>query len=119
MSDKKVPRWVTSWPEWFGVHGNVEVVPASDYDALRTPVSEIETIRITEVVGADGKGVAAPCAIDGCAVFKGRATLVRLRSQRACKCPQGSSLGDIFRVGGISVTEQRCEICNALYKAEL
>jgi len=29
-----VPRWITSWPDWYGIHGNVEVVPASDYDAL-------------------------------------------------------------------------------------
>lgn len=33
--EKKVPRWVTSWPEWFGLGlQDVEVVPASDYDAL-------------------------------------------------------------------------------------
>ena len=29
-----VPRWVTSWPDWYGIHDNVAVVPASDYDAL-------------------------------------------------------------------------------------
>jgi hypothetical protein len=32
---KPVPRWITSWPDWYGIHGNVQVVPASDYDALR------------------------------------------------------------------------------------
>lgn len=31
---KPVPRWVTSWPDWYGIHGNTQVVPASDYDAL-------------------------------------------------------------------------------------
>ena len=31
---KPVPRWVTSWPDWYGVKGNVAVVPASDYDNL-------------------------------------------------------------------------------------
>jgi hypothetical protein len=33
MSD--TPRWVTSWPEWFNVFGNVEVVPAADYEELQ------------------------------------------------------------------------------------
>lgn len=33
--------------------------------------------RITEVIGADGKGVAAPCAIDGCALMTGQAKHVR------------------------------------------
>jgi|SRR6266545_2629439 len=37
---KKIPRWITSWPEWFGIHGNVEVVPASDYDALKSSRAE-------------------------------------------------------------------------------
>lgn len=34
MSEKKLPQWVTSWPEWFGIGGNVSVVPLEDYDAL-------------------------------------------------------------------------------------
>jgi hypothetical protein len=25
------PRWVTSWPDWYGISGNVAVVPESDY----------------------------------------------------------------------------------------
>lgn len=33
--------------------------------------------RITEVVGADGKSVAAPCAISGCALMTGQAKHVR------------------------------------------
>ena len=28
------PAWVTSWPEWCGVFGNVKVVPKDDYDRV-------------------------------------------------------------------------------------
>ena len=45
------------------------------FDAVESARSE-KPSAITEVVGADGKGVSAPCAIDGCALFQGRATLV-------------------------------------------
>jgi hypothetical protein len=37
--EKAVPKWVTSWPDWYGPefsHQNVTVVPKMDYDALRT-----------------------------------------------------------------------------------
>lgn len=30
----KIPRWTTSWPPWFPVFGNTEVVSAIDYDNL-------------------------------------------------------------------------------------
>lgn len=30
-----VPRWVTSWPDWYDLFGNTEVVPASDYEQLQ------------------------------------------------------------------------------------
>ena len=44
MTDEKVPQWVTSWPEWFGIEGNVTVVPLSDYEVkereLATEVRE-------------------------------------------------------------------------------
>jgi len=51
MTDARseTPKWVTSWPEWFGIHGNVTVVPKSDYDimererdALRAKLAEAE-----------------------------------------------------------------------------
>ena len=29
---KVAPRWTTSWPDWYGVSGNVEVVPAIDLE---------------------------------------------------------------------------------------
>lgn len=40
--EKPVPQWVTSWPEWFGIDGNVTVVPKSDYDAAN---AENERLR--------------------------------------------------------------------------
>lgn len=42
-----------------------------------TPALPPTIERITEVVGADGKGVAAPCAIDGCALMTGQAKHIR------------------------------------------
>lgn len=38
---KPAPRWVTAWPDHFGIAGNVEVVPASDYDAARSAIAPI------------------------------------------------------------------------------
>lgn len=53
--------------------------------------------RITEVVGADGKGVAAPCAIDGCALMRGQARLLG-RQRRAV--PEGCA-GTAARQGSV------------------
>lgn len=39
---KQPPRWTTSWPEWYGIEGNTQVVPASDYDALADSVEAVE-----------------------------------------------------------------------------
>ena len=39
---KQPPRWTTSWPEWYGIEGNTQVVPASDYDALADRVEAVE-----------------------------------------------------------------------------
>lgn len=43
LPQKSAPRWVTSWPEWLGIDGNVAVVPASDYDALLNCSAEQRT----------------------------------------------------------------------------
>ena len=42
MSD--IPRWSTCWPPWFGIHDNVTVVPASDYDALKAELAEAKAV---------------------------------------------------------------------------
>lgn len=31
-NDASVPRWITAWPDWYETSGNVEVVPAVDYE---------------------------------------------------------------------------------------
>lgn len=36
---KPVPCWVTCWPDWFGINGNVTVVPESDYQSLETELA--------------------------------------------------------------------------------
>ena len=41
---KPVPRWVTSWPDWFGIVGNIEIVPSSDYDALAERLDKAEAL---------------------------------------------------------------------------
>ena len=51
---------------------------AEMYEALRALESEYNALvrrgsTITEVVGSDGQPVSAPCVIDGCQLFKGRA----------------------------------------------
>ena len=38
----EIPRWTTSWPMWFGIFGNVTVVPASDYDDLERRLREAQ-----------------------------------------------------------------------------
>lgn len=42
---KKVPRWTTSWPDWYGVHGNTQVVPASDYDQLERELALLQGLH--------------------------------------------------------------------------
>ena len=52
---------------------NRETMAAAHWKAKAESVPSAiqEPVRITEVVGADGKGVAAPCAISGCALMTG------------------------------------------------
>ena len=65
--EEKVPRWMTSWPDWYSVVGNVAVVPASDYDALLRK--------------------AAPSAIV-CNMGGGCAHSIKCQSQGHCEYPQ-------------------------------
>lgn len=48
---KTPPRWTTGWPDWHGIHGNVEVVPAEDYDMLHTMIVEANERDAEEVRG--------------------------------------------------------------------
>ena len=57
MDDRKqvkyeVPRWTTSWPDWYGygIHCNVSVVPAMDYDALRQAIESELPSGMVELV---------------------------------------------------------------------
>ena len=48
---KPVPQWVTSWPDWYGIHGNVSVVPAVDFHALQEAVkSELPSGMVEMVI---------------------------------------------------------------------
>lgn len=42
LHEKVAPRWVTSWPEWHGIHDNVTVVPAEDYDHLLKQLATLQ-----------------------------------------------------------------------------
>ena len=37
---KPAPMWVTSWPDWYGIHGNVTVVPLEDYQQLERELAQ-------------------------------------------------------------------------------
>jgi hypothetical protein len=39
---RRVPQWVTSWPEWFGIHDNVTVVPKEDYDSVVAELARVD-----------------------------------------------------------------------------
>jgi hypothetical protein len=54
--EKPVPRWITSWPDWYGIHGNVQVVPASDYDVLRASNSVPGVARVVDQFESAGVG---------------------------------------------------------------
>lgn len=47
---RKLPRWTTSWPEWFGIFGNVSVVPAEDYDRLLASIKSNLPSGMAEMV---------------------------------------------------------------------
>lgn len=74
----QVDEWERNY-EFQHDHGNKYATAYHDLLAfvrqLAAPLSPRATLEgtITEVVGADGKGVAAPCAIDGCALMRGEA----------------------------------------------
>jgi hypothetical protein len=44
MNEKKVPHWSTAWPPWYGIHGNVTVVPKEDYDFVQRDLATIKTV---------------------------------------------------------------------------
>lgn len=48
---KRPPKWSTSWPNWFGIHDNVTVVPESDYLALEK--KHIDRIKQVAELAAD------------------------------------------------------------------
>ena len=50
QSSRTLPRWNTSWPDWFGVRGNVAVVPAEDYDKLLSSVKASLPSGMAELV---------------------------------------------------------------------
>ena len=45
LPEKPVPTWVTSWPDWFGIRGNVTVVPKIDYDIIERRLRAAEQDR--------------------------------------------------------------------------
>ena len=47
---RKLPRWTTAWPEWFGIFGNVCVVPAEDYDRLLASIKSNLPSGMAEMV---------------------------------------------------------------------
>ena len=69
---KPVPRWVTSWPDWYGVKGNVAVVPASDYDNLGRYVHSLPAQLV-----ADLKWVLDNCLSDALLTYRPHADAVR------------------------------------------
>lgn len=38
--DTQIPTWVTSWPDWFGLQGNVEVMPTSMHTRVAEQLDE-------------------------------------------------------------------------------
>lgn len=49
---RALPRWVTSWPEWFGLGpiADVTVVPAEDYDKLLAAINTSLPSGMAELV---------------------------------------------------------------------
>ena len=40
-AEAKLPKWVTSWPDWYGISDNVTVVPFEDYQRAATDLARL------------------------------------------------------------------------------
>lgn len=47
MLNKEPPKWVTSWPDWLGIPGNVTVIPFDYYEKKQSEL----IARIEQVAG--------------------------------------------------------------------
>ena len=61
---KPLPQWVTSWPDWFGIFGNVTVIPKEDYDRLERELAEANKRAEIWAARAAGNEIAQLSATD-------------------------------------------------------